>query len=874
MRRVHGHLGHSMAKLNPLLRMATIAGVEVAVKLHIARGDDLDARDGRGATPLMLASSRKKAGIVRLLLAAGANPDLLDAEGRGALAYAEKAECTQCIALLREAVSRNTGLNENCVYDQVSTQTRAEMVVPLSSLLSESSYQETKGETADLTNYVDDLVESESRRVIHNEISFLNEHENVVVTAKGDTHIDLDDEPLDLGFEGDWIAEAEATAPKGDVTVAKVISVIQETIGRHKAIDTDIEWDDIALFLPERALPLTDDNEGVRGLLFRGLREGTVSETALIDVCRGPDISQSRNEEAERLLTFVLGDLGVVIDEWIGLAEQSDLLDPTTEEELTLSEALEFVDDLASGRNEPLRFYAKGLKKDLLLAAEEVSLGREMEAARNEALDALSCWPGGLSVIFEAAEKVACGEASHEFFTSGHDLVRDDVGDASLGETSAVDKVESEENKLGLHSEASAFVSAVLAARSASNDSIKVREALAAACLYRGFLLKLSKMADCDSAFSSAIRRGEVARERMILSNLRLVLSIAKKYLWSELSFDDLVQEGNIGLMKAVERFDWRKGFRFSTYATWWIRQHISRAISNTERAIRVPVHMQDLVRSMLHERDEFEAKTGRPETERETSRRTGIALDKLKLLLTVSEKVSSLDANLEGTSESLLDFLPEEESSDPAVAAEAASLRAVLVGMIGELDERSAEVITLRFGFGLDLDEAMTLEEIGLRFDVTRERIRQIESKALKKLRHPIRMAKLALFLGDYLGLKEAPCPESRSEEVAVKTTENSSAVEPHRSVHEGLESAHQVLSKSLGSEFQVAVNGSQLNIQLTDLLNEVRALGISVEEEGSDDRRIHISLPTQPDARVRKVARRMIDVGFTLLSGTTYVK
>ncbi|WP_164484563.1 sigma-70 family RNA polymerase sigma factor [Pseudomonas sp. R3-52-08] len=783
-----------MAKLNPLLRMATIAGVEVAVKLHIARGDDLDARDGRGATPLMLASSRKKAGIVQLLLAAGANPDVLDAEGRDALAYAEKAECTQCIALLREAFSRNTGLNENCVYDQVSTQTRVEMVVPLSSLLSESSYQEAKGETADLTNYVDDLVESESRRVIHNEISFLNEHENVVVTAKGDTHIDLDDEPLDLGFEGNWIAEAEATAPKGDVTVAKVISVIQETIGRHKAIDTDIEWDDIALFLPERALLLTDDNERVRGLLFRGLREGTVSETALIDVCRGADISQSRNEEAERLLTFVLGDLGVVIDEWIGLAEQSNLLDPTSEEELTLSEALEFVDDLASGRNEPLRFYAKGLKKDLLLAAEEVSLGREMEAARNEALDALSCWPGGLSVIFEAAEKVACREESHEFFTSGHDLVRDDVGDASLGETSSVDKVEFEENELGLHSEASAFVSAVSAARSASNDSIKVREALAAACLYRGFLLKLSKMADCDSAFSSAIRRGEVARERMILFNLRLVLSIAKKYLWSELPFDDLVQEGNIGLMKAVERFDWRKGFRFSTYATWWIRQHISRAISNTERTIRVPVHMQDLVRSMLHERDEFEAKTGRPETERETSRRTGIALDKLKLLLTVSEKVSSLDANLEGTSESLLDFLPEEESSDPAVVVEAASLRAILVGMIGELDERSAEVITLRFGFGLDFDEAMTLEEIGLRFDVTRERIRQIESKALKKLRHPVRMAKLALFLGDYLGLKEAPCPESRSEEVAVKTTENSSAVEPHRSVPEGLEPAHQV--------------------------------------------------------------------------------
>lgn len=829
--------------MNPLLRMAIIAGVEVAVKLHIARGDDLDARDRGGATPLMLASARKKKGVVQLLLAAGAKPELLDLEGKDALAYAGKAECAHCIALLREALRSNDQANETYSSDKGLSLTNAEMVAPFRpALLSESTYHEAKGDATEVAAHDDDLVGSEYHPVlepaIHDEVSCLNSYDHIAVTIELDTrsnHIDFDDEPLDLGFEDEWVAEADMPAPKGDVNVAKATSVLQRAIGRHTAIDTDIEWDDIELFLPERARPLTsDDSDGVRGLLFRGLREGTVSETSLIDVCREADISRNRNEEAEHLLTFVLGDLGIVIDEWTGLAEQSDPLEPTTDEEQRLSEALEFVEDLASGRNEPLRFYVKGLKKDLLQAAEEIALGREMEDARNQALDALSCWPLGLSVIFDAAEKVSRGEVDHEAFTSQYDAVGEST-DETFSEVASVDKVEFDEDKFGLHPDAAAFVSAVSAARSAGNDSIKVRDALVAASLCRCFLLELSRKADCDSAgrdLSSAVRREEVARERMTLSNLRLVLSIAKKYLWSELPFDDLVQEGNIGLMKAVERFDWRKGFRFSTYATWWIRQQISRAIANTERAVRVPVHMQSLARSTLHERDKFEAKIGRSETERETSNRTGIALDKLKLLLTVSEKVTSLDVHVEGTSAPLLDFLLEEESSDPAMIAESASLRAILLDMIGELDERSAQVITLRFGFGQGLDEAMTLEEIGLRFDVTRERIRQIESKALQKLRHPMRMDKLALYLGEHFEVKEILYPEATSKKAMVQSIENLSQVKPHRSGPKDLASAHQVFSKDAVSLSRAAASAAPLNAQLSDLANEARALGITVED------------------------------------------
>jgi len=883
LRRAHGHVDSAVVKLNPLLRMATIAGVEVAVKLHIARGDDLDARDGGGATPLMLASVRKKKGIVRLLLDAGAKPELLDPEGRNALAYAEMGECPQCIALLRDALGFSDQVNEHDVNDEDSPQSDVKTVESFHPpLLSESSCHDVEDETAEVASQFDEeVVVSDAHPVlvpaICEEQPCIRTGEHIVVAAEAEAYsnlIDLDDEPLDFGFEGHWVAESEAVAPEGDITVADEISALQGAIGRHKAIDTDVEWDDVDLFLPERALPLaSDDGEGIRGLLFQGLREGTVSETALIDVCRDADIT--RNEEAERLLTFVLGDLGVVIDEWTGLAEQSDLLEPTTDEELRLSEALEFVEDLASGRNEPLRFYAKGLKKDLLLAAEEIALGREMEDARGQALDALSCWPSGLSAVFEAADRVASGEVGHEAFTSRHDLVGEGGGDESASEVSSGDEVEYEEDKFGLDTDAAAFVSAVSAARSAGNDSVRVRDALAAANLFRGFLLELSRKADCDSAgadFSSAIRRQEVARERMTLSNLRLVLSIAKKYRWSELPFDDLVQEGNIGLIKAVERFDWRRGFRFSTYATWWIRQQISRAIADKERAVRVPVHMQNLARNILRERDEFETELGRPETERETSHRTGIALDKLKLLLTAFEKIGSLDEHFAGSSTSLLDILLEVESSDPAIAAEVASLREILLNMIGELDERSAEVITLRFGLGQE--DAMTLEEIGLRFDVTRERIRQIESKALKKLCHPIRMEKLALYVGDYFELKQPLSPEVQLEETRGRGTKHLDGGEPHQSVSEELKIVHQVSSKPAFSESPVEVSAARHEGQLSDLLDEARALGLSVEEMHSDDCRIHIMLPAQPDVQVRKVARKMVDIGFTLLSGTTYVK
>jgi RNA polymerase primary sigma factor len=234
----------------------------------------------------------------------------------------------------------------------------------------------------------------------------------------------------------------------------------------------------------------------------------------------------------------------------------------------------------------------------------------------------------------------------------------------------------------------------------------------------------------------------------MILSNLRLAFSLAKKYMRSGEPLEDLVQEGNIGLMKAVERYDWRKGFRFSTYATWWIRQQISRAIADKSRTIRIPVHMHETVRRTERERDEFEARAGRPETIEETSRRMGLPVWKARRIIELSEGASSLDEPDEATGLPFGEGLPGPASEDPYLHAEAASLRSTLLGMVGELKEREGEVVTLRFGLGDE--DPMTLEEVGQRFEVTRERIRQIEAKALRRLSHATRKDVLAVYMGE----------------------------------------------------------------------------------------------------------------------------
>lgn len=694
-----------------------------------------------------------------------------------------------------------------------------------------------------------------------------------------------------------WEAEQDVRFSIGDPTLADAARKIQNEISKHQPIDISTEWEDLVAYLPERASPVpsakgTDVRELLHTVLLRAIREGSVPDSAIKDLSLGDD--GLPNEEACALLRLVINDLGAETDERFEYSSPDENFevvvapDMSADEEDTVTEALAFIDNLAERRNDPLRIYQKEFQKTTLLTADkEVALGQGMERCVELALDALTSWSAGIGAVLDAVQDVKSEVKPLRWLSSGPRVepqgikTSTDIVDGSVfsvEENGEVDESDSQfdpyeresTDELSTLFANSDFLSALDFDGNLGSESWTMRrKALASLGLSRGFLLELSGFEQFEKqesaiAFSQAMRACRKSRDQMVIANLKLVFSIAKKYLYCGQPLDDLLQEGNLGLIKAVDRYDWRRGFKLSTYATWWIRQQIGRYIANKCKTIRLPVHVYAKTQQIAHTAIAIELATGRMPTIEEIAAKLEMPVKKLApLALAIPEPLPIHDIDVDP-----LIAIDEQESyvaRDPMDIVSDRQLIGSIDRFLATLKPKDEQVLRLRFGIGVQ--EAMTLEEIGARLEVTRERIRQIEAKAIRHLKHPARLDPLLRELNG--------TPPSKPDEVEAELIESKDAAGinlPSTSVSASTKRPKPVAQFAKPVPHQESVQSTAPTI-IDKVLVMATVLGLTVEDErDGKSGRVWVNILETPNIHSSKLVQKMLDLGFEFWPGKGY--
>src|SRR5216117_3020798 len=538
---------------------------------------------------------------------------------------------------------------------------------------------------------------------------------------------------------------------------------------------------------PERTGIHPEHKEQAERLLARGRQQGYVTQEDIVRAM--PDAEPGEVEE----LLLALDDNNVEILE----AERGPNWHQVKEEEEE-AEELQREDSIASvlasdliSVDDPVRMYLKEIGKvPLLTAEEEVNLAKSIELGEQALVSPALCAVHLYELGVEVKKRMAVGrpkefvdEATRFTNKSLRYTLNDEEGGKELRRLTnrllkLRDPLKAESNSKEISTEAKVLIDETVALidtarrdpqrlafrilpqyakiHGPAEGAERLGELVMLGQEIRDVLVKnLNMLVESDADEQRALRRladeliqkGDDARHNLTEANLRLVVSIAKKYIGRGMSFLDLIQEGNIGLIRAVEKFDYRKGYKFSTYATWWIRQAITRAIADKARTIRIPVHMVETINRLMRVQRRMLQELGRDPTDEELSKELGLPVEKVREILKVSQEPVSLETPIGEEEDSHLgDFIEDSDAVVPVDAASFILLQEQLDSVLHTLSEREKKVIQLRFGL-MD-GHPRTLEEVGREFGVTRERIRQIESKTLSKLRHPSRSQKLRDYL------------------------------------------------------------------------------------------------------------------------------
>ena len=817
--------------LNKLLKIAVSNGVEAAIKLHIAKGDDLNARDDSGNTPLMIAARKKQTNACKLLLENGADPRLLNLEGKNAVSIASEAGSSETAALIQSFVSV-----------PVADQPMEQVAEPPPS----GTTEQATDPSATSSDFTIDLVQDE-----------LDSEWNI----------------------GDWEPEEETHPPEEDPEIALKVKVQQKAISEHVAIDTSADWEDFDVSLPEFAEPIVrtaivETRAAVRSALLRVLREGSVPDFQIQDIALSEfgieDLDFSNN------IRQVINDLGGQTDErheYVSVFDDFTVHlneEETVEEERTLNSALEYLDELSGSSNDPGRMYMRQMGKAELLSREgEIEVAKRIEKGLMDMMEAISVSPATIAEILRMAGEIREGKIVISTLVDGFfnadksddhvteedfedfdefDELDDADEDENHGDSQALTKQLEElktqalekfdqianlfevlhqvydregwgtPNYLGAQTALSEelmtirFTSRVIEklcdiVRGQVNDvrkkerelrriivdkcgypldqfvaefsgrdkngnrvasrllDLKWIEKQAAASmpwaanmgrnisqiqdiqqqlidLQLRVVVPLDELKEINKRMNAGERASRDAKKEMIEANLRLVLSIAKKYTNRGLEFLDLLQEGNIGLMKAVDKFQYRRGYKFSTYATWWIRQAVTRAVADQARTIRIPVHMIEIINKLNRISRQYFQEHGTKADVSVLSDRMEMPEDRIRGIMKFDTEPVPLDTLLDKDGDLLAELVEDDAQSDPMNAVLQHNIHETVREMLDSLTSNEARILRMRFGIDLSTDH--TLEEIGQVFGVTRERIRQIEAKAMRKLKHPSRSENL----------------------------------------------------------------------------------------------------------------------------------